>query len=292
METLDALKNELWPKRNDLKFDDDGIEESIRHGLRDFTFRTEKKKTKEKFGVEEMFKVLADKDFVNRFKQYFKENSKDEENFDKWHKETCKVFLKALGDVYEKLSYGKAQKIVNMTFKYAYCLPGAEKKKMYFKHCHMPLDSFTLQWFKRDIVKNDEIRIRDNEHNRVGLIPNWSNIRSEDDWTNVKKSEINSREKIPYCYEEITKAIRDYLALEDRNDNLKKGDIVLENEFYIWEYTKFALAVESIWKFFAKWDDPNGELSKKESEEFKNKKINDKLDYLHEKFSDVEKYKI
>lgn len=53
-----------------------------------------------------MFKVY--KDFVNRFKQYFKENSKDEENFDKWHKETCKVFLKALGDVYEKLSYGKA----------------------------------------------------------------------------------------------------------------------------------------------------------------------------------------
>lgn len=47
-----------------------------------------------------MFKVY--KDFVNRFKQYFKEN------FDKLHRETCKVILKALGDVYEKLSYGKA----------------------------------------------------------------------------------------------------------------------------------------------------------------------------------------
>ena len=163
---------------------------------------------------------------------------------------------------------------------------------MYFKHCHIPLDSFTLQWFKREIVKNDKIRIRDNEHNRVGLIPNWSSIRSEDDWSNAKKSEIKSGEKILYCYEEITKAIRDYLALEDRNDDFKKGDIVLENEFYIWEYTQFALAAESIWKFFAKWDDPNGELSKKESEEFKNKKINDKLDYLHEKFYDIEKYKI
>lgn len=117
MKKLETLKSELWKERNEFQFDDKGIEESIKHALKDFTFRTTKKKTEEKFGVEEMFQALAkgENGFVCRFKNYFRDTSK--KDFDKWHKDTCKVFLKALEGIYEELSYGKAQKIVNMTFK-------------------------------------------------------------------------------------------------------------------------------------------------------------------------------
>lgn len=299
MEKLETLKSELWKERNEFQFDDKGIEESIRHALKDFTFRTTKKKTEEKFGVEEMFQALAkgENGFVCRFKNYFRDTSKKDfdnlhkdiskEDFDKWHKDTCKVFLKALEGIYEELSYGKAQKIVNMTFKYAYCLLDDEEKKKYFEHCHMPLDSFTLEWFKRKIVKNSTISIRE-EKNQAGLVPKWSNIRSEDDWTDAEKSEVKSGGKIPYCYEEIIKAVRDYFDREDRDDYLQKGYTVLESEFYIWKYMQLELAVENMWNFFEKWDHSGESMNKKDREVFKNKSIHDKLNYLHEKFSDVE----
>ena len=44
-------------------------------------------------------------------------------------------------------NYGILQKIVSMTLKYVYCFNIAEKDKK-FKNCYMPLDQYTLQWFK------------------------------------------------------------------------------------------------------------------------------------------------
>ena len=71
-------------------------------------------------------------------------------NFNDWHKTTCvnlNEYLRELG--YNDTTYGKAQKIINMTFKYLYCLDTTNYCEKTFKKCHIPLDSFTLEWCRR-----------------------------------------------------------------------------------------------------------------------------------------------
>lgn len=72
--------------------------------------------------------------------------------FDIWHDETCRSFLDILNEALQekgltRQAYGKAQKIINMTFKYLYCLRPEDVRCGWFRFCHMPLDSYTLNWF-------------------------------------------------------------------------------------------------------------------------------------------------
>lgn len=64
------------------------------------------------------------------------------------HKEWCDILTKKAD-----LTYGQAQKIINMAFKYYYCCsdaPGDEK----LYDCHMPLDKYTLLWVKEETGVN------------------------------------------------------------------------------------------------------------------------------------------
>ena len=105
-----------------------------------------------------------------KFCKYF-ENSAlvSQESFDKWHQDTCEYFLNELNEKLKekKLCFGKAQKVINMTFKYLYCFNDAEEYEDYFKFCHMPIDSYTLNWCYENGLynKND--------------IENWSNLNKE-----------------------------------------------------------------------------------------------------------------
>ncbi|MBQ8393500.1 MAG: hypothetical protein IJX51_06990 [Clostridia bacterium] len=48
-----------------------------------------------------------------------------------------------------RITYGKAQKIVNMTMKQLYCFDNAHRyRKTVFQFCHIPLDSVILDFFK------------------------------------------------------------------------------------------------------------------------------------------------
>lgn len=74
-----------------------------------------------------------------------------ENDFDKQHEHIC-IYLnnKLKESGYNDISYGKAQKIINMTFKYLYCLNTNNiYEEEIFQKCHMPLDSFTLEWCRR-----------------------------------------------------------------------------------------------------------------------------------------------
>ena len=94
----------------------------------------------------------AKENVIELLKLYFTgavpENTKD---FDKKHNEMCKAWQKEFSLPALK-TYGKAQKIVNMSFKYLYCCE-EDSKNDYFKYCHMPLDSIILEWFKREYNK-------------------------------------------------------------------------------------------------------------------------------------------
>jgi hypothetical protein len=53
----------------------------------------------------------------------------------------------------KKITYGKAQKIVNMTMKQLYCFDNAPNyKSSVFQHCHIPIDSIILEFFKISVT--------------------------------------------------------------------------------------------------------------------------------------------
>ena len=80
------------------------------------------------------------------------------------HEDLCKILLKT------GITYGQAQKIVNMAFKYLCCLSGAENYGEQFSKCHMPLDSIMLEWITRKIEESPE------KYGTIkrGKIPSWS----------------------------------------------------------------------------------------------------------------------
>ena len=84
-----------------------------------------------------------------------------------WHDDLCQLFCKELTNLgyhpivngREKITtYGQAQKVINMAFKYLYCIEGAQKYHNIFAKCHMPLDSYTLSWYRKVAGKNAEIK--------------------------------------------------------------------------------------------------------------------------------------
>ena len=71
-------------------------------------------------------------------------------DFDQLHDELCSIWCNAFSQN-SLATYGKAQKIINMAFKYLRCRKDAECSKKHFQFCHMPLDSYTLEWMRRNI---------------------------------------------------------------------------------------------------------------------------------------------
>lgn len=67
----------------------------------------------------------------------------------------------------DKVKFGKAQKIVNMTFKYLMLFDDAKEYKEVFRHCDMPIDGLILEYFKE---KDPEIKFKNS----------WSNLEEED----------------------------------------------------------------------------------------------------------------
>lgn len=110
-------------------------------------------------------------DFVEPyFLDYFKNKP---QNFDKWHEKVCDKLVEFYGKtgyLREKkgekgtigFTYGNAQKIVNMTFKYLFCIMtdnnmGIENYLEYFKDCHLTLDSYIITGLV-DEYKNQGIK--------------------------------------------------------------------------------------------------------------------------------------
>lgn len=99
------------------------------------------------------------KSIVELFEKYFTTSPapEDSKGFEKRHKDLCHDFKNILYNKYGvECKYGRAQKIINMTFKYLYCYKDADEiDEKYFKFCHMPLDMYTLSWY----YKISDIRI-------------------------------------------------------------------------------------------------------------------------------------
>lgn len=140
-------------KLTDKGFTPEGYEIAIRRATRDVTTRTLSRRNAVTGSLVDSL-LCGEHSFLSEIEKYFSNDPYNEEEFDKWHADMCKLVLEVIQRFYTQkngtdVCYGKAQKIVNMTLKCCYCLKDARDKEEHFKHCHMALDRFTLNWYKR-----------------------------------------------------------------------------------------------------------------------------------------------
>ena len=147
------------------------------------------------------------------------------EGFDEWHKAVCTEFLTLFNEDnrkrYQPVAYGKAQKAVNMVFKYLYCYDGADKyiDEGYFDYCHMPIDNLTLNWYKKEVAYPP----------------------ADCAWSDMKYG----------AYIEIQTNIRNYL--EGSSSPLPSSG--LEAEFYVWQRERYCEDFKELAKALAAVND-------------------------------------
>ncbi len=138
-------------------------------------------------------------------------NCKTQEDFDVWHKDTC-IKLKEIHKDFGTI--GRAQKVINMAFKYLSCVDSEYDAILPF--CHMTLDSYTLNWYKNNVRKKEQKAPAE-----------WSKIK---DYYNE--------------YYPIQEKIRNYLKNdpkysirigEETTKTIDIPDTPFEAEFIIWE---------------------------------------------------------
>lgn len=152
-------------------------------------------------GIGKFDKTPAIKAIETKLLGYFEEPAPNSDSFEEKHKELCNIWCTEFRGS-EIGTYGKAQKIINMAFKYLRCCGDAID---HFNFCHMPLDSFTLTWYKRNTEDKN--------------IYTWSKINPEE-------------------YSKIQATIRTHLQ---KSGN---GLSPLELEFIVWPEIQKELAAE------------------------------------------------
>ena len=136
-------------------------------------------------------------------------------DFDEWHKKSCESLKQVMHcDSFEG-TYGRAQKVINMAFKYLMYTDTPHADAHDF--CHMTLDSYTLAWYKRSV-------------NTKSKSFAWSKIDDYEEYWSIQDE------------------IRSYLADEKNYSfSIKRlGEFTIENlptqpifaEFIIWEGEK------------------------------------------------------
>lgn len=203
------------------------------------------------------------------------------EEFDRWHNDACISALMSLNQYYKvpkgkSVRYGKAQKIVNMTFKYLFCLFYSDsvdgklnreeqhKYHVLFRRCHMPLDSFIIEWIYRETRKIKDLSfIKDN-------CPSWSNLNYEEDESLTLKNIKAGGKKYIHSYKNIL-GIIDIILKE----NYYEGYSHLEAELFIWQEMQLHLSTEA---FIFALRSSYEELDNKEKEKIKYSDIASKTD--------------
>lgn len=185
-------------------------------------------------GVQKSDEVIEE--FKNSVIHYFNSKSfpQTQEEFNTKHKELCidwTNILKENGNTGDNLSYGKAQKVVNMMFKYMYCYSYLnnfikEIPENAFDYCHMTLDSFTLRWISDVWEKDKKAKI----------------IKSDTAWSKLSEKE----------YDDISKIVKD-------NEDKLKPYTKFEAEFFIWDYEQLDVLLESLDKTKKKYEEHKDE---------------------------------
>ena len=142
-------------------------------------------------------------------------------DFDAWHKTLALELIDRWNrEVAGFGTVGKAQKVINMAFKYLACI--SHDYDTHLPYCHMTLDSYTLDWYEAAVKPWAKARKRE-----VGRkVSAWSKIESYDEYLLIQQN------------------IRDYLdagtTYSIRIGNVQTPKIQLpvvpvDAEFIVWE---------------------------------------------------------
>ena len=228
---IESIKSSYLSKEENRKINDDVYYYAVWQGYLDAkrTFDGVSRIGKRK---EDAFRALAEK-----IKGYFEDTSfkDDQDYFDQKHKKMCESLITSFGDY--SITYGQAQKIVNMAFKYLYCCKGAEEKKDHFKYCHMALDTYTLNWYKRKTGDNPEewSKLDDEKYVKIK-----DYIRDHLDYPDLT---VLENEFIIWPDEMLLETIKDFNKIKGKkiaqHTNLIISDEILELEQNIKEIKKW-----------------------------------------------------
>lgn len=199
---------------------------------------------------------------------YFDGDKKFDDKYSDWCKALIDSYKTYLAD---GITYGQAQKIINMAFKYLYCIcdrcRGGEKYKKKFDKCHMPLDSFSLEWFKRKFKEDDFSNAESYPENYKKLPENLftkgekKKLKAESigAWSSMQKTWEKSCIKEEYPYEFYAHVIKQYC---------KENSITpLQLDFIVWSKMQKIMAAESFIKTFKDDDKENKEAINSEEQE-------------------------
>lgn len=224
-------------------------------------------------------------DIACKIREYL--NNPKSQLFAVFHGKLCENLKECFRKEETNITHGQAQKIVNMAFKYLYCLyyEYGKLKEDQFADCHMPLDSFSLEWFKRRFKNDDfsnekealkltEKLFKDKNGNlllKAGAIDSWSSMESVGD---EKESNIYQGEKYPYEF--YSDKINAYCK---KSHNIKSP---LELDFFVWSKMQKIMAAEAFIKTFK-------ESTGDEAEKLKSKKydVNELEKLLEEKMDEI-----
>lgn len=169
--------------------------------------------------------------------------SSSTETFDEWHKKACNMLTTKNEDV--NLKYGQAQKLVNMSLKYIYCLKDFEDFcSVKLDDWHMTLDSYTLDWIANNIY---EPRKSLSDEKAKELYKELKDCIPE------SKTNTNKKWKTVSNYSEFTNNIKwnnldkdSYYFLQ--NEVKKFLQSPFKEEFYIWAETQIDILQSEIIK--------------------------------------------
>lgn len=216
--------------------------------LPDMTRHGNNSNTREKLKKDGIIKELATK--INDLL------TKSDIDFENWHEGACN-YIK--NNKQCKFSYGQAQKLVNMSLKYIYCLEDFDTE-INVTAWHMTLDSYTLNWIAQHLYKptgrgnqtelSDTINIKD----LAKLSGCFSS--SKDEFKDKSKEEIENiiKEKI----KTLSKFVENikwnnlddngYKFLQKKIKEFLDTDSPFMAEFYIWPQMQIELIETNIQK--------------------------------------------
>lgn len=143
-------------------------------------------------------------------------------NFDTWHKETCSALIKKFNSVNPTFgTVGRAQKVINMAFKYFSCITNDYDD--YLRFAHMTLDGYTLAWYK-DVVMP---WAKKNNLKDVSTLIEWSKINDYDGHYMLIQENIRQYLKENQSYSVIIG--------QKNTPLLNLPRIPFEAEFIVWE---------------------------------------------------------
>lgn len=252
LDAVQAAAQKFWDGGGHMVVTDE-IRECIRRAYKDLTVRTMTRRDT----VEEENLAATDKDLYKAVVAWMKDTARLD--FDDWHEETCEKVIAHLKKKYvdEDCTVGKAQKIVNMTFKNLYAKYVTEgKDTSRFASCHLPLDSFTLEWAYRAL---GIVKVHTASWSAIkvyGYAPKNDRYKTGNGWF--------------YTYFSIQDKIRTYFQ--------NKSVTPLQAEFVIWPNIQFEMAAEGFYAQLLKNLDEKTQKAK--NAEFKKKSISDKRDRI------------